>query len=217
MSLSDFIPLDTPPPSLGAALHVIASEMHEAFAADATLKQDVSKRSCIMCSLTVRDFLSRIGFAAEVRACLFTIEARTITGEFIHSLGIGTENWKLGKLKTGTGWNGHMVTLADGWLIDTTLFQAVRPMWRQLPGMMAAEVIKGDIEPVQIPDVAGNKFPMRPLAAFSGRQEDGTRLRFQWLDQPRNRWWKDAPDTRPGRRRSVVEHLVSIHEKRKAA
>lgn len=191
----------TPSPRMAAALAVIAAEMHPAFAADTSLKPDVSKRSCIMAALTVRDFLRGIGFEAEVAACLCYIDAHDFRGEVLHTLGIGCEDWKQGRIIKNDGWQGHLVVVSDGFLIDTTLYPARRPQWPDLPGMMALP-----LDPA--PDFA---FGMDAMAGGTMRDfETGNRVRIAWLAQPKNRWWRDAPDGRWARRRPVVGRMVEV-------
>lgn len=210
MSLADLHVHGAPPPSLGAALFVIATEMHERFAEVASFKENISLKSCILCSLTVRDFMIRIGFKdAEVRPCCFVIRADTLDGkEQLHSLAIGQPDFKMGKDRSKGGWWGHMVCVlpAAGWLIDTTLFQAKRVYWKELPGMFAAPLDPGE-RPVSVQDIDHHS-----LAAFRAVSGAGHVLRLQWLDQPENRYWKNGPDTAPYRRRPIVNQMVETYE-----
>lgn len=187
----------TPPPKLGAALVVVGATLHEAFAAQPNLKPEVSLRSCIMASLAVRDFMRRIGFRADVEPCLCYIEAYTILGECLHTLGIGSENDR--PKVNRTGWAGHLVCVADGWLIDTTLYPArKRPMW-ELPGMIATPI---NVEGTRS---AFGYSGMASLAAVD--DEDGSYTRIRWLHQPRNKLWRHAPDVEPWRRTPVINRM----------
>jgi len=206
MSINDLTIIGAPPPRLGAAFSVIA-DLHETFAEYAPgLTPGISKRSCVLSSLTVRDFLRLAGFDAEVRPCMFMAEAWDIFGEVQHTLGVGTPDWREGKIKRRRmgevdGWRGHLVCIlpAERWVIDTTLFQARRPTWPHLPGMFALP-----INPA--PKVYRG---MDALATLHANETNGDRLRLTWLDQRRNRYWETVPDAAFVRRSGVVRRMLA--------
>ena len=205
MSLADITIIGTPPLALGAAFSVIA-DIHEAFADHAPgLIPGISKRSCVMASLTVRDFLRMAGFEAEVRACMFMAEAWDINGKVTHTLGVGTPDWREGKIKRRRmsevdGWKGHLVCITGEWLIDSTLFQARRPTWPQLPGMFALPINR-------LPNVYRGMDALATLMA--GNPTNGDQVRLTWLDQRRNRYWQTVPDAGFARRAPVVRHMLA--------
>lgn len=203
--LGDMTVIGMPPPKLVKALAVIAKHLHPAYRALPWIKGGHSEHACILSSLTVRDFLFRIGFHdAELAPVLFAIRA-TRGDEQLHSLGVGDpdprEHRKVGK--ESRGWPGHLVVKLPKaeWLIDTTLFQARRPQWPDLPGMMAVPLTPSN-------DPAHRAYGLFPLSGLIGKADDGTDVDILWLNQPKNKWWRQAPDGRDKRRREPVVRLL---------
>lgn len=206
LPLGELTVIGMPPAKLVKALAVIAAGLHPLYASLPWIKPGHSRTACILTSLTVRDFLFRIGFTdAEVAPCMFAIRAfRGV--EQLHSLGLGDpdprQHSKIGK--ESRGWPGHLVVKLPKaeWLIDTTLFQARRPQWPDLPGMLAVPLIESR-------DPAHRYYEMFPLSGAVGVNDDGTTVDILWLDQPKNKWWRQSPDGRDRRRRQlVVDALV---------
>lgn len=162
---------------------------------------DISKESCVLCALTVRDFLHRIGFKdARVRSVTAIIKASR-NGEEIHSLGVGTP---MDHAVLPGKWAGHLVTTVGDFLIDTTLAPWKRPAWPQLPEMVVME---------KFAEPTGLRPPLEdgrlwPLAA--ARLDEGdTEIEFVYCDRPANQSWKNGGgDTQKDRRRAVVDALV---------
>lgn len=202
--LGDMMVVGMPDPKLVKALAVIADSLHQLYAMVPAMKQNHSKVSCILSSLTVRDFLFKVGITdAEVAPCMFAIQANQ--GEtFIHSLGIGDPDWRearteAAKGKQAGGWKGHLVVKLPrhGYLIDTTLYQATRKHWSDLPGMLAVPIVPYE--------EGGTFYGLPPITGMIlDDDEAGTTLQILWLDQPRNKWWREAPDGRDKRRRVAV-------------
>ncbi len=192
-----------PPLAILKALAVIAAHLHPSF--DQFYEDGVSRDSCILVSTVLRDFLFRIGFTdAEVRSVSFLVERRTGDAP-THQLLVGEPD---GRDKGGR-WNGHMVVIAGGWLIDGTLYQARREHWDFLPGMVATPV--RDRQMI----VDGR----RVITGFVARQDDTT-VQGVWLDIPENKRWRTAPDImRGGRRerhrRGVADLLVQYCQRGK--
>jgi len=195
--LGDMTVVGLPPARLTAALAILAEHFHE------TAKQimwrsppNKSKESCILCAAAVRDFLFRAGWRdAELRPVVFACIAER-DGELLHSLGIG--NPKGPDPAIVHRWDGHAVVLAGGWLIDPTLYQAKRPAWPSLPGMIAA--------PLSEPGHTFWGLPM--LTGFEcADPENGAVVAMGWLDQPHNRKWKQAPDYQ---RRRYWQTIASV-------
>lgn len=193
---------EAPRLALVKALSVIALSMHDLFSRqDFVARPDTSRHSCILSSLAARDFLRQAGYedAAVAPVCVL-MEARR-SGRTLHSLSIGEP----GAESSPFSWNGHLVTVLPrvGLLLDTTLYQAIRPAWDGLPGMMAVN--------------AGRKSRKRisGLRAIGGAsftvEEDAYRFDMLWLSNPVNVEWQSAPDADPVRRRSVVEAMLDIY------
>lgn len=185
-------------PSLANALSVIA-ELHSEFGRQSWIVPGWSKQSCILCALTVRDVLHRIGFGeAKVRAVSVVIEA-TQAGRELHSLQIGVP----GDIPQQGRWPGHLVTLVPSvcLLVDTTLYQAIRPEWdKWLTGMMAVtyrpEIPQGILQSALLPD-----------------EESRYELRIRWYDWASNNGWRASADTQKSRRQAVVEALCARYRR----
>lgn len=199
--ISDMRVVGRPPAKLIKALAVIADSLHAEYARLPWIAHaNKSKESCVLCSLTVRDFLFKIGFTDVVVAPVYcVIRAMKEDGQLLHSLAIGETN--LSAPKRHGRWNGHMVVLlpTDGYLIDTTLYPARRPQWPELPTMIAAPINRA---------VAGQIFGLSPLAGLSFGALDGAGGDIVWLDQPKNKLWRDGSDAKKPRRQTVVNALV---------
>src|SRR5687767_8210687 len=187
--LGDLLVHGEPPAKLLKALAVIADRLHPEF--DKVVIPGRSKESCVLCSLTVRDFLWKIGFRdAKAVPCRFIIRAFRPDGSEVHSLGIGGT----GKVEPNR-WDGHMAVTVGETLIDPALYQAKRPAWPDLPGMFAVPTGKtwshGDL-----------------LAGGTGLQPDGTTLEVAWGLRDDDRW-RSAPDAVERHyRQPVVKALV---------
>lgn len=195
-ALGDMLVMGKPSAKLIKALAVVARDLHPAIERIPNFTPGISKRSCILCSLVVRDFLQRIGIEAIVAPVVVAIMA-TAGGKLIHSAGIGVPDTPT----RPRNWNGHMVVIAprENYLIDTTLYQINRPAWEALPGMMATRII----EP-------RNKR-MWGLDAITGVAASGDadyEFSLLWLANPTNRAWRNGPDATRERRRLVVHKLA---------
>lgn len=199
MLLGDMTVVGDAPPKLLKALAVVADTLHHEFACDPDMEHpDKSKESCVLCSLTVRDFLRSIGF---VNACVRPVVAVLAAwqgGQILHSVGIGVPGTK----PRARYWNGHMVAWVPGsrTLVDTTLYTARRPQWPSLPPMLAVacngQEAKGD-----------NFLGLRSIIEVSLTQDDLPNYEFgiSYLDNPSNGSWRRGPDARDVlRRRAVV-------------
>lgn len=195
MQLGDFRicadPATLPPARLVKACAAIALGLHPGFAT-AGFK---SKTQCILCALTVRDFLHDIGFDdACVISGMFLITAWR--GEQVrHSLGIGVPN---NPHREDGKWNGHLfVALPQtGWLIDPTLYQAARAQWPNLPGMAAVPLASRAFRKI--------KLPLAGMGVESGDE----RIEACWYARTDNGRWSSAPDTIYERRAPIVRQLV---------
>jgi hypothetical protein len=201
-----YIATKKPPPKLAKAMAVITT-IHDEYAKQPWVKhKDISKESCVLCSLTIRDFLQRIGFKdARVRSVTLIIKAKR-GDEELHSLGIGTPHDR--RVMPGK-WAGHLVTTVDGFLIDATLAPSKRPQWPDLSEIAVLEMFE---EPT------GHRPPlppgqMWPVAGAHLDADDGSLIEMVYLDRPENQSWKTGnggggSDVDKSRRRAVTDALV---------
>jgi len=210
IQLGDMLIVGKPPAKFIKALAVIADRLHAEYDRQPWIaRSGKSKESCVLASLTVRNFLCRIDFNAEVRPVYAVLQANQF-GEVLHSAGIGAPD----DTRVIHGhWTGHMVVsvpIEPGrcYLIDTTLYPVRRDAWDHLPGMVAVPTDDG-------PAIArrfGNTavfHGLEPLAGFGS--EDGAGYTFQaiYLDNPKNKTWRQGPDAHKSlERRVVVESMV---------
>lgn len=199
-ALGDMLVFGRPPAKLTKALAVIAAHLHPAVERLPRITPGISKRSCILCSLAVRDFLQRIGIEAMVAPVVAVLLA-TRGDETLHSAGIGVP----GTVAAPRNWNGHMVVVAERFVIDTTLYQIHRPAWDHLPGMMAVPVDGAPVAPEH-----RRMWGLDVLTAVGTESEPGDDYRFSlaWLANPTNNRWRNGPDARRDRRRAVVGALA---------
>lgn len=196
-----------PPRKLSRALSVIDSTLHNSFDLRGNMEIGKSKDSCVLCALTVRDFLRAINLPAHVTPVALVMWANE-HGAQLHSLGVGAPHDR--QVIPGR-WAGHLVTTVQGWLIDCVLYQSHRPQWEQLPGMMALKVLKRD-QRFTLPI-----YPDHPvIAGMSARDPERATYEFAmtWLDRPENRSWREGPDARDSERRGViVAHLLDEYRR----
>jgi hypothetical protein len=127
---------------LPKAITVVSEHMHLLFAVEPWIAHaDKSKECCILCSLTVRDFLHGIGFTDAVARPVSTYIDAQHNGKRLSRLIIGhpKDDHPVKTMR----WQGHMVCVvpSHGMLIDTTLHQAQRPAWPELPGIVAVPLM----------------------------------------------------------------------------
>jgi hypothetical protein len=181
------------------ALATVALALHPAYDAVSGLAAGAGHDKCLFMSLAVRDFLVQIGFEdATVKSCFLYVAADDLAGKQIWSVGLGAPGQEpvLGKF------NGHAAVIVPSLdlLIDTTVYQAIRPQWCEtVSGMVAIRyhapstlVIAG------CPSIAGAELELRDRIVM-----------MHWLDRP-DLLWKREPDFRQknDRRRAVTKALV---------
>lgn len=207
MKLGDMTVVGDVPPKLCKALAVIADTLHPEFGRQPWIAHpDKSKESCVLCSLAVRDFLHRIGFAeATCRSVAVVMKAWQGEQE-LHSLGIGVPGTPPPGPEEGR-WCGHSVVWlpSSKTLIDTTLYPAIRPQWPDLSPMFA---LRCD-EPVPSERYAG----LKAITALSMTDTDveGYEFGMMWLDNPRNPPPTKGNDADEEWRRAVV--VAAMHAK----
>jgi hypothetical protein len=199
LCVGDMLVLGEPPAKLMKALAVVANDLHQGYADDIHIAPEKSFESCVLCSLTVCDFLSAIGIPARtlpVAAMMWATEH----GEELHSLGIGVPSTKA-KAVGPDRWNGHMVVATDRFLIDTTLYPTKRPAWSSLPGMITLPLVPPgtDLNGLELISGLGLADDTRP----------GYEFFVAWMDNPSNTSWQQGPDARPDRRAGVIERMVN--------
>lgn len=195
-------------PKMVKALATIAELMHPTFDQQPWIAfPGKSKESCVLCSLTVRDFLRMVGFAdARIRTVMVLIQSIR-NGEMEHSLGIGVP---YDKRKVEGRWAGHMVTEvpSEGVLIDTTLYGAIRPQWPDLNGMLALPL------PAKPPK---GEYHGCPMIVGAGRQEAGYEFGLYYFDRPElTDWRKGNGDGHPSnkhRRTDVASVMAQAYWK----
>lgn len=191
---SDLVVFGDPSSVLLSALKIIGNDMHTLLSKHKDPKDQItSKERCVLASLTCRDFLLELGIEAEVSPCSLRISAIDKSGKPFRHLFLGDPESPDAKDPLP----GHMVVLADGFLVDTTIYQAIRPEWKMVPPMIAIPIQRLPTE------VDG----MSPLASFSG-EEEGNNIFAVWLDRPELDW-EDAPDAAASLREAVVQELIS--------
>ena len=128
--LGDLTVMADPPAKMLKALAAISARAHPAYDECSDTVRGASKDKCLFMSLAVRDFLVGIGFDdATVRSCFLYISAEDSQGEQIWSVGLGAP----GQQSLPEKFNGHAVCTVPSLslLIDTTIYQAIRPHWRE--------------------------------------------------------------------------------------
>lgn len=189
-----------PPAKMWKALAVIAAHLHRSYDDVSGFAPGASKDKCLFASLAVRDFLVGIGFAdATVRGCALFVYADDKQGKQLWSVGCGVPGERdiVGKF------NGHAVVTVPSikFMIDTTLYQAQRPQFVDLPGMAAL--------PYYEPQHGGIRALYGlPIFAHVIAEHADRDVGVAWLDRP-DLPWKKSEDFRfkNARRISVTKAL----------
>lgn len=188
----EMVLLGEPQEKLLRAMAVVADTLHLAY--DAVSPPGWSKTACIRSSRTVELFFQRIGLDAQSRpvALLLTINNHADKQATVRL--IGSED---GRANNSPGWNGHMITICEGFLIDPTFSQIDKT--RKLPTMLA-------LPTADLPVVLN----LKPLARFQAAAH-GKLLVARWLDTPKSRTWMKVTDPNsPKLSRNDVEEIVSM-------
>jgi len=175
---------------------------------------DSNSGNCIQHALVARDFLRAVSFRAEVKSVAVYVEALQ-DDQLLHSVGCGPLSL------TGRdpnpekdGWNGHLVTVSEGYLIDPTFYQFRRKAWDWIPDIARVKLIPaGQRERFTF---FGTKKGRPILAAVTGEHDNGYRFRALWMNTPTNTEWVRLPAARLDRRDFIVEEMVEAwkaHEK----
>jgi hypothetical protein len=198
LRLGDMTVLERPPAKLLKALAVIADGLHQGFDLQPRIQPGKSKESCVLCALTVRDFLRKVGFERARVAPVFTGMWAWDGDKPLHSLGMGEPD---DTQRREGHWPGHMVVVAAGYVIDTTLYGAVRPAWPQLTPMMAVPTGTSQHRWKGLRLIAG--------ASLEDSDRPGYAFDVFWFDNPSNTSWHAGPDCERARRMPVVEAMAA--------
>jgi hypothetical protein len=155
-------------------LAAVAVRLHQSYDETGIAPPGGSKDKCLFTSLAVRDFLVQIGYRdATVRGCALMVYADDKLGQQIWSIGIGVR----GQPEIEGKLNGHAVVTVPSLklLIDTTVYQAQRKYWPDLPGMMAL--------PYYEPHESG-------LFSAVNHEGDDRIIHMGWQDRPELPWRK---------------------------
>jgi len=180
--IGDMMTVGAVPPRLAKALAVISAMMHQSFDFNPRIETGWSRKSCVLASLTVRDFLNAIGCDNVRVRPVVTVMVAERDGKRLHSLGIGTGEAG----PRDKHWDGHLIVTADAFVVDTTLFYARRDAWPLMPGMVALPIQRDRRAPM---------FGLKPIAGLSlCDPDDKYEFSMVWLDNPANRGWEVGPD-----------------------
>lgn len=199
IELGEMTVFGRPESKLLKALAAISATLHPAFDESPRIVVGKSRESCVLCSLAVWEFLTRLDFKARVRPVTVLIKGYERSVE-LHSLGIGVP----GDKEEPGRWVGHMVCEVDSgddrYLVDTTLYPAIRPVWPFLPPMVVVPRLK---------DTVIERYWDRETIAALSLDEGSRNVSALWIDDPRNNGWRSGPDARDkARRHHVVNSLV---------
>lgn len=155
------------------------------------------KGACIPASLGCRDFLRAQGFEAEVRSCAVLLKATQ--GEDETTLLAGGKGL-IGQPVGPDEFDGHLICVVKGLIVDPTLGQLRRPAWPWLPDVVAVKKLR-EFATCQFP--LGHK--LRALAAYEARHES-TSIGVVWFATS-NRKWVGRPIAQPQARQHIVRAL----------
>jgi hypothetical protein len=191
----DLAVLAHPPAKMLKALAVISARAHQAYDECSGFPRGTSHDKCLFMSLAVRDFLVQIGFTdATVRSCCLLVRADDRQGKEIWSVGIGAP----GQVPQPGKFNSHAVCAVPSQqlLIDTTVYQAVRPHWGGTVGGMAAINY-------HMPQAGCVLFGCPVIASAECELEDRV-VGIAWLDRPEVQWKRDIDYREKSERRRFV-------------
>jgi hypothetical protein len=177
---------------------------------------DLPADDCIRSSLALRDTLRNLGYPAKVKSVALMMRAFQGDTE-LHSLGVGLR-WAHGQQADDGKWDGHVVVVSEGHVIDPMLAHMQRDAWKgALPDYLLA--IPLEERTLILPPIL-SAAPMRVLAGFAMREKDDAenkendgnffRLEVMWFSQPLNTYWRTAPATARWKRDWLVEHWTNV-------
>lgn len=194
-ALGELAVLCEPPAKMWKALAAISLRAHPAYDECSGFPPGSSRDKCRFMSLAVRDFLVEIGYRdATVRTCFLYIAANDLQGNELWSVGLGAP----GQQPVPEKFNGHAVCTVPSQqlLIDTTIYQAVRPQWCGTVGGMAAIKYHAPWQNQLIhgcPSIAGCECEL-----------PDRRVMVMWLDRPELNWKREIDFKQKNERRRYV-------------
>lgn len=197
--LGELAVLAHPPGKMLKALAAIAARAHPAYDECSGGAAGESKGMCLFMSLAVRDFLVAIGYAdATVRSCFLYIGAEDHAGKALWSLGLGAP----GERPIAEKFNAHAVCTVPSLslLIDTTIYQAIRPQWADSIGGMAAITYH---KPWPNQTIYG-----RPSIAGCETVLPDRKVAMLWLDRPEVPWKRSIDFRQRNDRRRFVSKAL---------
>lgn len=157
---------------------------------------------CILASLTIRDVLRRLGFAADVKSVALQVRA-WLDDIPLHTLGVGL-NALWDEPYRGKDWDGHLIVTLPGFIVDPTFYCMRRDSWNWTP----------DVAIVSKKNAKGNGIEatrrILPAIAAWHREMPNPHYRFEavWAATG-NKGWLKAPDTKPERRHDLTEEILT--------
>ncbi|KYK50032.1 hypothetical protein A1D31_22230 [Bradyrhizobium liaoningense] len=188
-----------PPAKMMKALAAISLRAHRSYDECSGFAPGSSHDKCLFMSLAVRDFLVEIGYGdATVRPCFLYIAANDLQGRELWSVGLGAP----GQVPQLEKFNGHAVCTVPslGLLIDTTMYQAIRPQWAGAVSGMAT--IKYH-EPWLNQSIHG-----RASIAGADVELPDRRVMVMWLDRPELNWKREIDFRNKSERRRHVTKVL---------
>jgi hypothetical protein len=161
--------------------------------------------NCIQHALVARDFLRAVGFRAEAKSVAVYIEAYQ-DDNMLHSIGCGAR-YLLGydPNPERTGWDGHLIVVSEGHLIDPTFYQFRRKAWDWIPDVAVLELI---------PRAERKAFAFhgasksRPILSGFTHLENSYKFRALWMSTPSNDQWTRLPAARLDRRDYILKEII---------
>lgn len=202
--LGDLLTTTHVSPKMLKALAVIATTLHQTYETFPFSFIGKSKESCVLMSLTVRDFLHEIGFEDAKVLPVFLYFRKMRGKEVVHTLGVGAPEDKDSEGR----WAGHMVVVvpSETVLIDPTVYSARRPHWDSVPGMVATPTSEYPL------DWGG----LKAIGSLVDEAEADITVAI-WFANPANTRWRKGPDVKRREwRRSVVNTMVERFRGRQA-
>lgn len=191
--LGEMVVVGTIPARLVAPLEFLGNNLHSTLDDGKGRHAGWSRVACIATSLIVRDFLTALHIRADVRSVAAYAFA-TLNGTKYPERALGAPSDRI----EPNQWQGHIVVVAEGVLIDTTLRGLDTPGVSSLPRMIALPIVTG----------GGTINGLGVIADLSVKAEN-VDLRLAWVDRPEHQGWRERPDAlKIDRRRELTSMLL---------
>lgn len=154
---------------------------------------------CIFVALCVRDMLQAAG-RTDAEFVRSGFQLRQLTGEIPYQLTIGSPTAR----RIKKSWNAHALVELGGILLDPTHGQTLR-LWNHSPHAAALLISPPEEETIEIE--AGCMAKVTTMHRYWAK---GNHYQMAYFKLPhsvdlRTRNWRNSPDARPERRRSLVQ------------